>query len=49
MMQPSGNTARTDYPTTNAPAVDTVRTDYPSSVSNTDPKVIIVDRRDETL
>jgi len=25
------------------PAVDTVRTDYPSSVSNTDPKVIIVD------
>lgn len=46
---PSGNTARTDYPTTNAPAVDTVRTDYPSSVSNTDPKVIIVDRRDETL
>ena len=46
---PSGNTARTDYPTTNAPAIDTVRTDYPSSVSGTDPKVIIVDRRDETV
>jgi len=41
----SVDTARSDYPTTNAPAVDTVRTDYPSSVSNTDPKVIIVDRR----
>jgi hypothetical protein len=43
---PSVGTARTDYPTTNA-AVDTVRTDYPTSVSDTDPKVIIVDRRDE--
>jgi hypothetical protein len=46
---PSVDTARTDYPTTNTPAVDTVRTDYPTSVSDTDPKVIIVDRRDETV
>jgi hypothetical protein len=47
---PDVATTRTDYGTTATPAaVDTTRTNYPvKSVVDNDPKVIIVDRRDET-
>lgn len=46
---PGVDTARrTDYAATDASIVDTTRTaDYPGSVVDTDPKVIIVDRRDK--
>lgn len=44
---PVVNTTRADYVVTNAPVVDTTRTDYSSSVSDNEPKVIIIDRRNE--
>lgn len=41
-------TRRTDYGIIDTPAVDNTRTDYSTSPVDTEPKVIIVDRRDET-
>lgn len=41
------DTTRTDYVVTDAPVVDTTRTNYSGSVSDNDPKVIIIDRRHE--
>ena len=41
------DTTRTDYVVTDAPVVDTTRTNYSGSVSDNDPKVIIVDHRTE--
>ncbi len=46
---PAVDTTRTDYGATATPAVDTTRTAHPRTVAENDPKVIIVDRRDETL
>ena len=46
---PDNGNARSEYVAPDVPtAVDTPRADYSSSVSDTDPKVIIVDRREET-
>lgn len=46
---PNIGTARSDYAATNVSTVDTARTDSPGRVIDNDPKVIIVDRRDETI
>ncbi len=46
---PAVDTTRTAYGATATPAVDTTRTVHPGTVAENDPKVIIVDRRDETL
>ena len=40
-------TRRTDYAATDV-AVDTTRTEYSTSAVDTEPKVIVIDRRDET-
>lgn len=44
---PGVDTVRADYIATDASVVDTTRTSYSGSVVDTEPKVIIVDRRDE--
>lgn len=45
----SDDTSRADYSTTqDVSTVDTTRPDYSTGTASTDPKVIIVDRRDET-
>lgn len=45
---PDSGTTRTNYTATDVRTVDTTRTDYPGRVADTDPNVIIIDRRDET-
>jgi hypothetical protein len=44
---PEVGTNPTGYAATATPAVDTTRTSYPSTVADSDPQVIIVDRRDQ--
>ena len=44
---PGVDTVRADYIATDASVVDTTRTSYSGSVVDTEPKFIIVDRRDE--
>ncbi len=47
---PDADTARSDYgTTTGTPAVDPTRTDYPGTVTGSDPKVTIIDRREPNI
>jgi hypothetical protein len=46
---PDADTTRIDYGATGTPAVDTTSTNYSgTTVADSDPKVIIVDRREQT-
>lgn len=46
---PDGTTTRADYVQPSTTSVDPTRTVYPGSVTSNDPKVIIIDHRDEKL
>ena len=46
---PNTDTTRTSYGATNTPAVDTTRSDRPSTITNSDPSVVIVDHRDQRI